>query len=112
MLRRLTYILIAIAWFVVMTIPILAFVLAARGEIMLGNDMGSNVRLFMVTESELQGIGIQRVTKSSYESCYRTSVRYVLWEGRNIGLNTDFCTCFDLDSGYANTAQSCSDIAP
>lgn len=111
MLRKVTYVFLAIAWLIVMTLPILAFVLAARGEIMVGNDMGSNGRLFMVTEDDLQGIGFQRVTKASYEACYRTSVRYLFWEGHSAGLNTDFCTCFDLDNGYAITAPSCSDIA-
>jgi hypothetical protein len=106
-LRRAAYVIATVVWLVLMTLPILAFILAARGEIMLGDDPGSNVRLFMVNEDELHGIGLQRTSEINFgEDCYRTSVDYLLWEGDASEQDIDFCTCYDLDTGYASP-QSC-----
>ena len=88
--------------------PIVAFVLAARGELSVGNENGSNVRLFMVNNDDAEGIGIQRVRKAYGEgSCFQGSVRYFLWEGQSTGLNADYCLCFDENTGYLTTAQGC-----
>jgi len=106
-LRRVVYVIAAIVWLVLMTLPILAFILAARGEIMLGDDSGSNVRLFLVNEDELHGIGFQRANEiNSGQECYHISVDYLLWEGDTSEQNIDFCTCYDPDTGYASP-QTC-----
>ena len=84
MLRRFGYALIVIVWLVLMSLPILAFILAARGELMIGDVEASNIRLFMVNEDEAKGIGLQRVQKmdSENDGCFQTSVKYLLWEGQ------------------------------
>ncbi|HSG18935.1 MAG TPA: hypothetical protein VLE70_21755 [Anaerolineae bacterium] len=109
MLRRIGYALIAIIWLVLMSLPILAFFLAARGELMIGDDQASNIRLFMVNEDEATGIGFQRVTKANSEQdgCFHTSVNYLLWKGQDSGLNIDFCACHDPDTGYADSSRTC-----
>ncbi|UCG24949.1 MAG: hypothetical protein JSW55_02850 [Chloroflexota bacterium] len=109
MLRRTGYVLIVIVWLVLMALPILAFILAARGELMIGDDQSSNIRLFMVNEDEVKGIGFQRAKKahSRNDGCYRTSVRYLLWEGRDSNLNISYCACHDPDTGYADASRTC-----
>jgi len=108
MLRRIIYLLITLAFLIVMTVPILAFILAARGELMVGNVDGSNVRLFMVNTDEAEGIGIQRVRRTSTgKDCLRGSVRYVLWEGQGDDLGADYCSCIDESTGFLTAAQSC-----
>jgi len=92
-----------------MSLPILAFILAARGELMIGDVEASNIRLFMVNEDEAKGIGLQRVQKmdSENDGCFQTSVKYLLWEGQDYGLNISFCACYDPDTGYADASGSC-----
>ena len=107
MVRRLSYLLVLMAWIALMTLPLLAFLLAARGELMVGDDQGSNVRLFLVNSDEAKGIGIQRVRKSSQEDCFQGSVRYLLWEGQDSNLNVDYCTCVDPASGFATVSDDC-----
>lgn len=109
MLRRLAYLLVVLAFLILMSLPILAFVLAARGELMFGSDQGSNIRLFMVNATEAEGIGIQRVRKAGPENdCYQGSVRYLLWEGQGKELAADYCMCFDAQDGYAVVPGRCN----
>ena len=109
MLRRFAYSLIVILWLLLMSLPVLAIVLAVRGEVKIGDDQESNIRLFMVTEDEAKGIGFQRVKKANAEreGCYQTSIRYLLWEGQDSGLNVSYCTCRDPETGYADPSGNC-----
>ena len=110
MLRKAGYLFIVLIWLLVMSLPVLAFVLAARGELMVGSDQGSNLRLFMVNTDEAEGIGVQRVRKArTQEGCLQGSVRYLLWEGQNDGLNVDYCTCEDPDTGSTVSPTPCDD---
>lgn len=110
MLRRLAYLLIVLLWLIVMALPIAAFLLAARGELMIGAEQGSHLRLFMINSDEAEGIGIQRVQKAkSAEDCFEGSIRYLLWEGQNGRLNTDYCSCVDPQTGYADPSRQCDE---
>ncbi|MGD8583935.1 MAG: hypothetical protein PVH65_02975 [Chloroflexota bacterium] len=110
MLRRLVYLIVIILFLVVMTLPIFAFVLAARGELMIGSDQGNYLRLFMVNTDQAEGIGLQRVRQSAAsEGCQQGSVRYFLWEGQSRELNADYCTCFKADSGTETIPGQCPD---
>jgi hypothetical protein len=92
--RRLTYIIVTIIFLIVMSLPVFAFVLAARGELMVGNEQGKFLRLFMVNADRAEGIGLQRVRQSAGDdNCLQGSVRYFLWEGQSQTLNADYCTC-------------------
>lgn len=110
MLRRIAYLIIAFVFLVVMSLPIFAFVLAARGELMVGSEQGSYIRLFMVNEDQAAGIGIQRVRKSAVsDDCLQGSVRYLLWEDQSQGLGADYCTCFRPQSGPETGPGRCED---
>ena len=94
MLRRLAYVVVAIMFLIVMTLPIIAFALAARGELMIGSEQGSYLRLFMVNEDQAEGIGLQHVRQSAgADDCLQGSVRYFLWQGQSQSLDADYCTC-------------------
>jgi len=110
MTRRLIYFLIVFIWLVLMSLPVMAFVLATQGEIMLGSDDGSNLRLFMINEDAAEGVGMQRVKRAGTDrQCLQTSVRYYLWKGQDNAFSTDFCTCFDSDTGYAEASAGCEE---
>ncbi|MCI0395352.1 MAG: hypothetical protein L0332_26335 [Chloroflexi bacterium] len=106
-LRRFVYLLVVLAWLVVMSLPVLAFVLATQGELRLGNDVRRNTRLFLVLEEEAQGLGIQWTRPVSRQSqCARTSLRYFFWEGSSEGQNVNYCQCYDA-SGAPLSGRSC-----
>lgn len=99
-LRRALYTLIFIGWLAVLALPALAFILAARGEIQLGDDPQRTVRLFLVDEEEADGLGLLRtrpVSEAPY--CVETRVRYLLWSGR--GESATSCQCYADGSGTA-----------
>ena len=103
-LRRFSYLIIVILWLVVMALPILAFTLAGRGELTVGDAAGSHVRLFLLREPEAEGIGVAWTRPyRSQPACTRTSVTYIMWKGRNE--NTSYCQCFDQNNGAALPAD-------
>jgi hypothetical protein len=108
MVRRLGYISVALIWLMIMCLPILAFVLAIRGELKLGNQEKSHVRLFMVKGAEEDGLGIEWSRKSDISSdCLRSSVRYLLWDGDAEDFNVDYCQCFENGDGQELYDGSC-----
>jgi hypothetical protein len=99
-LRRLGYLFIIIIWLVVMAFPIFAFTLAGRGEMMFGEPAGSHVRLFLLQEPDAEGVGVEWTRPyRSQPACTRTSVTYLMWEGRS--QNTNYCQCINETNGAA-----------
>lgn len=91
-LRRLFYLLFFILWLVLMAFPFVAFTLATNGEMRIGGE--SYLRLFLVQEIDANGVGFEwRREALSAESCLRTSVGYLMWEGDSEGVS--YCQCFD-----------------
>lgn len=75
-----------------MIFPFTAFVLATEGEMKIGRD--SYLRLFLVHEKEANGVGFEWQRELFQpDNCLRTSVGYLLWEGR--GESSSYCQCFD-----------------
>ena len=75
---------------------------------MIGSEQSSNNRLFLVNNDEVEGIGFQRAHKAGTgPGCLNTSVKYLLWEGQSAGLNTSYCECYNLETGYVDTTQTC-----
>lgn len=105
-LRRLGYLIIVIIWLLVMAFPVLAFTLAGCGELRWGDAAGSHVRLFLLQEPDAEGVGVEWTRPYRPQpACTRTSVTYILWEGRSE--NTSYCQCFDENNGTALPA-ACS----
>ena len=108
-LRRLGFLAIILLWLATMSFPLIAFVLATRSEIELGVNSGSHVRIFMVQESDLQGVGLEvsREVRSN-PLCLTTNVVFFLWEGASGNQNVSFCQCYDEGSGGIATQESCN----
>jgi hypothetical protein len=109
-LRRLLYALVVLVWLLLVIAPLLAFVLAARGQIQFGSDPRRHLRLFLVQEEDAQGIGLEWLRPSrSQSACSSGSLTYFMWEGE--GQNASFCQCYEpitneLDSVAPQACQS------
>ncbi len=99
-LRRVVYLFVIVVWLAVMGLPILAFSLAGKGELHFGED----VRLFLVQEEDAEGVGIEwKRPLPPPSSCFRTTVTYIMWQGRTD--NTAYCQCYDLQTGSPLPAE-------
>lgn len=97
-MRRLLYLVLALAWVVIMSFPVFAFLLATRGEIQLGDAGKNHLRLFLLSETDAQGVSLEYTHQSLQASgCYESNVYYFLWEGK--GENVMYCQCFDPLTG-------------
>lgn len=102
-LRRLGYVLIILVWLVVITFPFFAVFLASQGEVRLGEDPQRHVRIFLIQERDLQGVGIERARPlRDTTSCFQTRLSYLMWEGE--GENVSFCQCMDPANGAITPA--------
>jgi len=93
-LRRSVYLVIILAWLLVMAFPTFAFLLAMRGQLQFGDDNGRHIRIFLLQDQDAEGVGVeqQRLLREP-AGCRQTSVRYFMWSGE--GENITFCQCFD-----------------
>ena len=107
-IRRGIYLIIVLIWVILMSFPIIAFVLATRGELGVGDANESGFRLFLLKDADLQGIGIERRRRIDPENnCLKSTLNYILWEGKNDNLDITFCQCFEKDTGFADPSQAC-----
>lgn len=93
-LRRLAYALVLLIWLLIMLFPVVAVVLATQGEIQVGKETDSHIRLFLLQERENEGVGIEwtrRVREPA--QCAQSSLIYLLWKGE--GDNATYCQCYD-----------------
>lgn len=95
-LRRFGYLLFLVIWLMVICFPTFAFMLAMNGEITLGGGPRHHLRFFMVQEEAADGIAVEWARPLLRQSnCAKTSVVYLLWEGRQDNQNVSFCHCYD-----------------
>lgn len=99
---------IVLVWLVFISIPFLMFFLAARGELKVGSQPGTEIRVFLLQEVDAEGIGWEWSRPRSFDDrqCTQTSVRYMMWAGEPE--NVTFCQCQNA-SGEALpvSAESC-----
>lgn len=91
-------------WLLVMVFPFLAFLMATRGQIQIGEGERSHFRTFMVSDfdmpgvDDVQGVGFELTRRvPQNEDCSRTSIRYLLWIGEADPIF--FCQCYDPATG-------------
>lgn len=90
--RRLLYLVGLLIWLGFMVFPVVAFFLATSGQVMVGDNGRSHLRLFLVQEDDGSGVGIEWARRSRQDdACLKTSVNYVLWEGE--GETAVYCQC-------------------
>ncbi len=109
-LRRSGCFLLILIWLVIMSLPLLAVVIARGGQVRLGAQESAHLRVFLVQEEENNGLGIEWMrtstpaqAQSGENRCWLTSVSYWLWEGQ--GENVTYCQCFDA---AGSVTSSCS----
>lgn len=85
-----------------MSFPIVAFVLATQGQIVVGQNPDRQLFVFLVNEDEGEGVGIQwsrRVREPA--GCSQTSLTYWMWEGETD--DNSFCQCFDSNHNLTSS---------
>lgn len=103
-LRRLFYVVLLTVWLIVMGFPTLAFFLATQGDIRLGSEDGSYLRLFLIREEENQGVSLEWSQRPGRApSCRQGNVYYFLWKGA--GENVAYCQCQDPVTGEVLSAE-------
>jgi hypothetical protein len=108
-LRRLGYMAIILLWLVTMTFPLIAFILATRTEIELGDSSRSHIRIFMVQDPDLQGVGLETSRRvNANPLCLKTNVAFFLWQGASANQNASFCQCYDEESGASAIKEYCN----
>ena len=94
-LKKLLIAVFLVFWLLIMLFPCMAFNLAMRTEI----QIGSNVRIFLISEQHGEGVGLewQRPFTSTDLHCEQTAVNYFMWAGE--AENVTYCQCTDTTTG-------------
>jgi hypothetical protein len=101
--RRIFFLLIALVWLIIVSLPIFAFALAARSQLQIGSTEGNHLRIFLVQEKDAEGIGFELTRSDPIDyACAQTSVRYIMWEGNPEDVT--YCQCRDPETGEALSA--------
>lgn len=113
--KRAGYLLVILLWLILVSFPVVAFLLATQGQIQLGSS-DSGLRLFLLQGPDNQGLGLQ--WSRSYDQgptavppsaeCIRTTLRYFLWEGDAGDQNLDYCQCRDSQTQEALPLDACT----
>lgn len=103
-MRRFLLILIALFWLLLLLLPTLAVTLARNGQIQLGSSEGRHWRLFLLQDSDTEGLGLERGRSvapppgaPAGAQCLRVTVGYWLWAGEGQGVA--YCQCQDETTG-------------
>ena len=107
-LKRFFVMLFLVVWLVIMLFPCMAFNLALREEIQIGGSADNYVRIFLLSEKQVEGIGVERKRPfPAQPSCTQTTVAYFLWVGE--GENAQYCQCADPLTGdlLPNISPTC-----
>ena len=108
-LRRLVILLILTLWLILLAFPAVAFILATRDQIQVGDDPAQHLRLFLVSEPQAQGVGIERARRlKNPNGCSQTNVAFLMWEGESESIV--YCQCFDEGGGVVvSQTSACAD---
>lgn len=96
---------IFVIWLLIMLFPCMAFNLATRTQLQIGNQM----RIFLISEEIGEGIGVewQRPFSTTDQQCMQTSVQYFMWTGE--GEDIVYCQCTNPTTGESlpSTPTAC-----
>jgi len=89
--------LLILVWFFLIILPLIAFMVAARGQSRIGSDEQNHLRIFLLQDKDTEAIGVELARRTSMETlCIETRVRYFMWTGD--AENVTFCQCIDPQS--------------
>lgn len=80
-----------------MALPVLALLLAMRGDLSWHRGEYVHDRIWLVTESNERGLGwaSTRLNSKAHETvCLSTTVRFWLWKGNSPAFGTHYCECY------------------
>lgn len=104
-LKKLLLAILLVVWLLIMLFPCMAFNLAMRTEMQVGN----NVRIFLVSEKHGEGVGVEwkRPFSATNAHCMQTAVNYFMWAGE--GEPVVYCQCTDSTTGeqLPSTPSAC-----
>ncbi len=84
-------------WFLLLLTPCIMVYAASQGEITIpqGDLPGQSIRLWMIQEARLQGIGVASTSVLTIDGdtrCLQTDNRFLLWRGNEPPVT--YCECF------------------
>jgi hypothetical protein len=97
-LRRLAYSCGCLLWLAILSLPLLVFVMAVRGEMQWQRGEFVNDRLWLIRETDERGLGFSSARVISNQEavdgpiCVRTKVYFLLWRGS--AEPVAFCECY------------------
>lgn len=95
--KRVVIIILVVIWFILIMLPSLAVILASREQIQIGVGETS-LRLFLLQEADVEGLGLEFMRPSSANpNCIQSTVNYFMWVGES--QNIVYCLCQDPQTG-------------
>jgi hypothetical protein len=90
----------------------LAGTLAFEGQVLLRAGQPDELRLWLVQDGELAGVGFsyalqEEVPGMETLTCYQTRVRFVLWKNNSEGQPAEYCRCYRSRGGEWIDAGAC-----
>jgi hypothetical protein len=87
-----------------MFVPLGAFVVARNGQIQIGADDASHLRVFLVIEDDADGLGLDFSRARDRGRCLESRVVFFLWRGE--GESVSYCQCYD-EAGNVTGSPAC-----
>ena len=97
--RRILITLALLLWIVILSVPLLALLLATRGHLQWQRGNFSGDRIWLLSNNKQAGVAweARRLTAQAPDSaCVTTRVRFLVWRGLADGLNVEYCDCYTL----------------
>ena len=97
--RRIFIALVLLVWILILSIPLLALMLATRGQLQWQRSEFSGDRVWLLSNSKQAGVAWEArrlTTPAPDRACVTTRVRFIVWRGMADGLNAEYCDCYEL----------------
>ena len=108
--RRAGCVVLILLWFVLLTLPCFAIILATQREIVLTHSdvPDDNFRVWLIQSTTQRGIGIsnsRRVDAANNAICTVTDGKFLMWQGTG-GDPIHFCSCYShQDNNFSSIAE-------
>ena len=97
--RRIVITLALLLWIVILSVPLLALLLATRGQLQWQRGNFSGDRIWLLSNNKQAGVAweARRLTSQAPDrACVTTRVSFLVWRGLADGLYAEYCDCYDL----------------
>lgn len=86
--------------------------LLTDGEIRVGRQEATAIRLWLVSDEQAQGFGISSprvVSRSAEMVCVQTDARFLLWRSDGSRDSLSYCECYRSEGGHLVFQEACPD---